>query len=264
MSFAISKAGEQRAYPLHLEMRPLRVAPDADELILERVTRPGRLRSDGTLTREELELCEASRIPVAYDPIQIGWVPEHVIDDITGDGDGSLAPRGVSVAHHAAIQWKRRASSLELRPWTQDDVERYVELLDNPQMWRYLPEDYPAPLTASVAADLIRVSNEMTHHDVRAVEQNGEVVGQVRLLFGAQNSSEAEISYWVGEAYWGQGIAGAIIPLYTTMAFEQRPELRSIFARVHRDNAPSARALRRAGYRLEGRAGDTQVFRIFR
>ena len=63
-----------------------------------RVFDPGRLRSEGVLDEEELRYCREHRIPVGYDPRQIGWVPLASKDDLAGkdheldrSGPGRLA-----------------------------------------------------------------------------------------------------------------------------------------------------------------------------
>ena len=143
-----------------------------------------------------------------------------------------------------------------LRPWDEAEAFRFVELLDNPRVWEYLPEPYPNPLTESMARDLIHVSNHSSYHEVCAIERNGTVVGQVRMLFESGTHAaedDAEISYWLGESYWGQGIISEVIPFYTVLTFQKREGLRSIFARVDAANTASRRALERVGYRLEGR-----------
>jgi RimJ/RimL family protein N-acetyltransferase len=169
-----------------------------------------------------------------------------------------------------------RAGEYVLRPWNDQDTHRFVELLDNPRVWEHLPEGYPNPLTEDIARDLIQLSNDESHHEVRAIERDGEVVGQVRMLFDGPKHSlsghaDAEISYWLGEDYWGQGIAGHVIPLATHFTLLDRPGLTSIFARVHERNVASRKALERAGYRFEGQLaaeldGEPEVFtyRFFR
>lgn len=162
-----------------------------------------------------------------------------------------------SVREDLHSRCRRARETYTLRPWRDDDTARFVELLDDERIWAHLPEDYPNPLTPALAEDLIRLSNEGQHHEVRAVERDGEVVGQVRLSFEGRHSparaaGEAEISYWLGAAYWGQGIMSAVIPQYTDDCFRRRP-LRSIFARVAEANRASARALEKSRYRYAGR-----------
>ena len=319
---------------------------------------PGRLRSAGVLTTEELAYCRSHSIPVSYDPVQIGWVPSNVIDDVSGEDDDlahearamkAAAPsvRPATVSSPATrieqrfIRWARgeidkgssdatgadrlwaqpesvvaqtgsdlgaeaqlnllrslqekanelihqhyetreqTARRLEqalahepafvLRAWSEQDLDRYVHLLDNPEVWKYLPEEYPSPLTRENAQILIDISNSLAQHQVFAIEQAGEIVGQVRMLFSADGGTDCEISYWLGQAYWGKGIISKIIPLYTARTFKEFPDIKSIFAKVAVGNDGSARALLKAGYRDEGTlasrlAGDeaTRILRCFR
>ena len=76
------------------------------------------------------------------------------------------------------------ACRCELRPWRSDDTAAYSALLDNERVWAMLPEPYPGPITRSMAADLIALSNGAPErHMVRAAIWRREPVGQVRLEF---------------------------------------------------------------------------------
>lgn len=61
-----------------------------------------------------------------------------------------------------------------------------------------------------------------------------------------------EIGYWLGEPYWGRGIASEAVSAMTGYAFE-RFDVARVFAYVFEWNPASARVLEKAGYRLEGR-----------
>lgn len=200
---------------------------------------PERPRSDGVLNAEELDWCHHEGVPVGYDPAQTGWVSLLGEDDIDPDAPDTLAP--------AAHERPR----VRLRPWRRDEAAVMRALLDDPEVWRYLPETYPDPLSAEMAADLIEVAAMERHHEVRAVEYGGGVVGQVRLLFDRHGADRrgAEISYWLGRAYWGHGIGTALVREATEDAFARHAALERIHARVHPDNPASAALLSRAGYR---------------
>lgn len=146
-----------------------------------------------------------------------------------------------------------------------EDATTFRALLDDPEVWLHLPEPYPAPLTVELTHDLVKLAMLTNHHDVRAIEHGGEPVGQIRLAFtpGSADRRVGEISYWLGRRWWGRGIASEAIQHFTALCFAERPDLASIFGRVHRDNAASARALVKAGYREEGPAPDDPAIRIF-
>ena len=65
----------------------------------------------------------------------------------------------------------------------------------------------------------------------------------------------AEVGYWVGEPYWGQGLATDAIRTMAKYAFETLT-FRRLQAGVFATNPASARVLEKAGFRLEGTAVD--------
>jgi RimJ/RimL family protein N-acetyltransferase len=194
-----------------------------------------RPRSRGPLDAAGLAAARAAGIALAYDPAQTGWVVAHGPDDLFAP------PAPAASAARGAIT---------LRPWTAADAPVFAAILGNPNLWAWLPDPYPGPLSPAMARDLIAVSNGAAHHRVLAVEAGGTVMGQVRLLFAA-GGAEAEISYWLGEGYWGRGIASAAVAAMTARAWADHPALRAITARVHARNPASARVLAKAGYRRD-------------
>ncbi|WP_349370140.1 GNAT family N-acetyltransferase [Salinarimonas sp.] len=208
-----------------------------------------RPRSAGRLSAGALAACRARGVPLAYDPVQQGWVAQACLDDI----DDAPAPDGRPGAPRTPPRASIARERLVLRPWSLDDVPAFVALLDDPRVWQHLPEDYPAPLSEAIARDLIEISNAGAHHEVRAIERDGVAVGQVRLAFDpdARPATQAEISYWLGAPHWGKGIGSEVVALYTNLVFARRPELSAIHAVVHPENRMSARVLEKAGYRRE-------------
>jgi RimJ/RimL family protein N-acetyltransferase len=228
---------------------------------------PPRRRSQGPLTGAEVALCRRRGVALAYDPLQAGWVPAAAIDDIEGiddiDGiDGDAAAQEPAPPPRPPVAGAA-PPAIVLRPWDEAEAGRLAALLGDPRVWTYLPEPWPGPLSEETARALIALSNGAGHHRVRAVALAGEAVGQVRLLFGA-DPAEAEISYWLGPAYWGRGIAAAAVAAFTAECFAADAGLRRIFARVHAGNAASARLLERAGYRAAPAEARQQPWRIWR
>lgn len=218
-----------------------------------------RLRSEGALTAAEIDWCRANDVELGYDPVQHGVVPLECIDDITGS-DVALAgwqsPR------------QNTAGDVLFRRWRAADADIFARLLGNERVWRYLPERFPGSIDRAGALDLISFSNDADHHDVYAVEARGAVVGQARLLFDltAPVRDTAEISYWLGEPYWGQKLGSKIVATFTRDSFSRWPDLRSIMARVHKENHASARVLTKAGYRADPSVASDpwQIYRVAR
>lgn len=210
-----------------------------------------RPRSQGVLSPDEIDFLRRRRLPLAYDPVQIGWLPATATDDIATP----LSRRPRPAARPRFTQTPQTdatsaAPRYRLRAWSPQDLHVFRGLLDDPQVWAYMPEPYPDPLTAEQAAALIELSNASNHHQVYAVERNGGIVGQVRALFEAdpEDPGVVEISYWLGRAHWGRGIASDIVALFADRCFMDNPGVDTLIARVHRDNPASIRVLEKAGF----------------
>lgn len=205
---------------------------------------PNMRRSKGVLEPSEIEACRAQGIPLAFDPVQIGWVRDGCEDDMRCDGP---------------LSWrlsKERSETYRFRRWSERDTPTLARMLSSPVLWKYLPEEYGGQLSSEMARELIVLSNEADHHVVRAVEFSGKIIGQVRLEFRNADHSEAEISYWLHEASWGQGHGSEIVSRFAEESFKRRLDLVRLFARVHEDNLASARILIKAGFCLLKDGGD--------
>jgi len=62
----------------------------------------------------------------------------------------------------------------------------------------------------------------------------------------------AELGYWLGEQFWGRGIATCALHGITSYAFEELSILNRVFAYVDADHPASIRVLQKAGFRQEG------------
>ncbi|MCK0151194.1 GNAT family N-acetyltransferase [Marivita sp. S6314] len=207
-------------------------------LPLDAMVASNRLRSDGILCHQGLRFCKEQDIPKGFDPLQGGWVPLDVIDDLAPASPDSVPG----------------SLDLRLRNWALSDAPRYVALLDDPKLWEALPEPYPDPLTLDMAEALIDLSNNSNHHRVFAVLNQGVPVGQIRVAFDGDDteSRTAEISYWIGRDHWGQGIASAVVSSFARRCLADDPNLSSLIARVKDGNAASFRVLQKAGFAIDG------------
>ena len=199
-------------------------------------------RSEGPYSPDTAKALREDGVPLAFDPVQIGAVPTHVPDDID---TGAIPPK----AGWPSIDQITSGSAVSLRAWTQADAPDFHTLLNDPDMWRYMPTPYPDPLTRDMANDLIDLSNDAAHHHVSAVIVGGQPVGQVRLEF--LDNTTAEISYWIGKPYWGKGLAGQAVQACLETIPEAHPALTTLTAKVHRDNPASQRVVERIGLKKD-------------
>ncbi|MCC5986889.1 MAG: GNAT family N-acetyltransferase [Pararhodobacter sp.] len=178
----------------------------------------------------------------AFDPAAIAWVDAGA-RALASHAEDILAPLRKS---EDALQ----RAGLTLRAWLPDDLPEFRALLDDPQIWAWLPEPYPDPLDEDTARTLITAAGTLPHHVVRAVLSEGKPVGQLRLEWddGGRNRREAEISYWLGQAFWGAGFGSAMVAGAVARAFGNDPALLRLVAKVHPENQASARLLQKVGF----------------
>ncbi|HEU4928375.1 MAG TPA: GNAT family protein [Candidatus Krumholzibacteria bacterium] len=73
----------------------------------------------------------------------------------------------------------------------------------------------------------------------------GRVVGSIGSW---EEAGKREVTYWIGTAYWGQGIATRALRTFLEKSCTTRP----IYARVAKDNLASRRVLEKCGFRVIG------------
>lgn len=141
---------------------------------------------------------------------------------------------------------------ITLRDYTKADVGRLVELANNENVSRYLIDTVPYPYTRKDAEWWIETGAKENGSVTKVIEYGGEFVGSVGIKpqTGWQ-SHTAEIGYWIGEEYWGKGIATEALRLMTELAFSELG-FKKLFAPVLEPNRASMRVLEKSGYVLEG------------
>jgi RimJ/RimL family protein N-acetyltransferase len=140
-----------------------------------------------------------------------------------------------------------------LRPWRAGDEASLGRHADNRRVSRNLRDHFPFPYTpADADAWIVRASAETPVTNF-AIVVDGAAVGGVGLRLGADVfRRSAEVGYWLGEAYWGRGIATEALRAVTDYALASFDVCR-LEAGVFEWNPASMRVLEKAGYALEGR-----------
>ena len=80
---------------------------------------------------------------------------------------------------------------------------------------------------------------------IRTILWDGQVVGSVSSY---EESGKPEVTYWIGRAHWGKGIATRALTAFLAQANTTRP----IYARVAKDNLGSRRVLEKCGFQVIG------------
>jgi [ribosomal protein S5]-alanine N-acetyltransferase len=140
-----------------------------------------------------------------------------------------------------------------LRGFRPADAPRLVELADNENVSKNLRDAFPCPYRLDDALRWIRYASSNRPETHFAIEVEGELAGGI----GVTSASDihrlgAEVGYWLGEPYWGRGLATRALVELTDWAFATLEVVR-LWAGVFPSNPASARVLEKAGYVLEAR-----------
>lgn len=144
-----------------------------------------------------------------------------------------------------------RSEKCVVRTYRPDDAPSLARHGNNRKIWLKLRDRFPHPFTVESGAWFIEKSVAEGARSY-AIEVDGEAVGGIGIH--PRDDVErlgGEIGYWIGETYWGRGIATSAVRLLTEWALTET-ELVRVFALPFAMNTASCRVLEHAGYALEG------------
>ena len=140
-----------------------------------------------------------------------------------------------------------------LRPFKVGDEESLVKNLNNVNVTKNLLRvSYPYLLKhAKRWIDYnLKLDRSMKRKEMNwVIEINSEVAGSIG--FTNISRDKAELAYWLGERYWGQGIMVEAINLLLKYGFRQF-KFKKISAEVFSFNKNSKRVLIKTGFKYEG------------
>jgi ribosomal-protein-alanine N-acetyltransferase len=124
---------------------------------------------------------------------------------------------------------------------------------NNRNIWLNLRDAFPHPYTLDDAHTFLRhVMNEKPTTTF-AIAMPSEAIGCIGLQIGRDiHCKTADLGYWLGEPFWGQGIMSEAVAVFTRCALGAF-NLDRIYAEPFANNRASARVLEKAGFVCEGR-----------
>lgn len=148
---------------------------------------------------------------------------------------------------------KLKAGNWTLRPWRPGDEAALVKYANNRNIWINLRDVFPHPYTASDAAEWVQAQKDQDPVLHFAIANAHEAIGGIGLTLGDHDHRRsAEIGYWLGEPFWGKGIATEAVRVLVEYAFANFDFAR-LYAYVKEWNPASMRVLEKCGFQLEGR-----------
>lgn len=98
---------------------------------------------------------------------------------------------------------------LILRPWEESDAEELYKYAKDPQVGPVA--GWPVHTSVENSREIIRDVLSAPETYAVVLKKTGRIVGSVGLIFTgdghiSMTESEAEVGYWIGVPYWGQGL----------------------------------------------------------
>jgi len=136
-----------------------------------------------------------------------------------------------------------------LRPWRIDDALSLCKYANNSKVSDNLRDIFPFPYTLKDAEFFITNIAANNNNLILAFEIDGHACGAIG-IYPQADSKGAELGYWLGEQYWGNGIATEAVSTIVEYSFNTQT-LGRIYASVFERNKASMRVLEKCGFEKE-------------
>jgi RimJ/RimL family protein N-acetyltransferase len=136
--------------------------------------------------------------------------------------------------------------------WNEGHYHHLYPIANNPKIAKNLRDSFPSPYTIHDARHWIEHNQKFNPPQNFAIEYEGRLAGSVGCEIGKNElRTNMEVGFWLGEAFWGKGIATEALQLFTEYALEKFPEVLRIYAQVYDFNVPCMKVLENSGYEPE-------------
>lgn len=139
---------------------------------------------------------------------------------------------------------------LTLRPWQETDAASLYEYAKDPAIGPIA--GWPVHTSIENSRQIIR--EVLSSYETYAVtlKNNDEAIGSVGLIIGENSdlgiaSDEAEVGYWLGEPFWGQGLIPEAVKELMRHAFEDL-NMTTLWCGFFEDNQNSKRVAEKCGF----------------
>jgi [ribosomal protein S5]-alanine N-acetyltransferase len=147
--------------------------------------------------------------------------------------------------------------TFHLRPWTSEDLPSLVRFANNPNIAKFMTNQFAHPYTQENGRMFIDFAQKGNPTHIFAIEIDGKASGGIGLHPQADiQCKNAELGYWLAEPYWGHGIITKAISEIVEYGFKTF-DIDRIYARPFGNNIASQKVLEKAGFTLEARFKNT-------
>lgn len=143
------------------------------------------------------------------------------------------------------------ANRIYLRPWEEEDARELYKYASNPNIGP--SAGWPVHTSVENSKDIINNVLSKPYTYAVILKSSDKPIGSIGLLFGNQcnvetKEDEAELGYWIGEPYWGQGLIPEAAKRLLEYAFCEL-KLNKIWCGSLLDNNKSLRVQDKCGFK---------------
>lgn len=148
---------------------------------------------------------------------------------------------------------KLETNRLVLRPWKESDAESLFKYASHPDVGPIA--GWPTHTSVENSREVIKSVLSAPHTFAVVLKETGEPVGSIGLKLDKTckfciSDTEAEIGYWIGVPYWGQGLIPEAVRKIIKYGFEVL-NLTRIWCACFEGNTKSKRVQEKCGFKYQ-------------
>lgn len=140
-----------------------------------------------------------------------------------------------------------------LRPWRETDAEALYKYASNPDVGPIA--GWPVHTSVENSREIIRSVFSAPETYAIVLKETEEPVGCCGIMFANSlhtadmKQQEAEIGYWIGKPFWGQGLVPEAVKAILARCFNEL-ELTAVWCGYYEGNLKSKRVCEKSGFRF--------------
>ena len=142
---------------------------------------------------------------------------------------------------------------LILRPWREDDAESLFKYAQDPDVGRIA--GWPPHTSVENSLEIIRTVFAAPEIYAVVLKETNEPIGCCGIMFSNSlhtsdmDNRVAEIGYWIGKPYWGQGLIPEAVKALLSRCFNEL-HLDTVWCGYYDGNIKSKRVCEKSGFRF--------------
>ena len=142
---------------------------------------------------------------------------------------------------------------LILRPWQESDAESLYKYAQDPAIGPIA--GWPPHTSVEDSLNVIRTIFAAPETYAVVLKETNEPVGSIGIMFedglhsAEMQANEAEIGYWIGKPYWGQGLIPEAVRRLVQRCFEELG-MAAVWCGYYDGNVKSRRVMEKCGFRF--------------